>query len=148
MTVTPEAGDFGLTQIHGDTGKLIRFGQWLNGDGFADYEHAFIYIGGGKIVEAELPVTRIGDLSEYDDCTIEWSTGIVKPTQMQRYNIVSFAKACVGTPYSIADYFSLAAKRLHIPIPGLTAYVKSSGHMICSQEVAYLLLHGWLSVVR
>lgn len=36
-------------------------------------------------------------------------------------------------PYSVADYFALAAHRLHIPAPHLKRYVRSSGHMICSQ---------------
>ena len=39
-TVLP--GTIGLTQISGDVGRLIRVGQWMCGDGFTDYQHAFI----------------------------------------------------------------------------------------------------------
>ncbi|MFD0528969.1 hypothetical protein ACFQ1I_21765 [Kitasatospora arboriphila] len=33
--------------------RLIRIGQWLNASGFADYEHAFVFVGDGQLVEAQ-----------------------------------------------------------------------------------------------
>lgn len=134
--ITPQPGDFGLVEISGDVGKAIRFGQWLNGDGFKDFEHAFVYIGGsnGQIVEAEPGGARIATYHEYGS-PIYWSTGIIGLDSLTRAKIVIAAAGYVGTPYSVADYFSLAAKHLHLWAPGLNAYVKSSGHMICSQLV-------------
>ena len=48
----PLLGDFGVVPMAGDLGKLIRFGEWLNGDGWSDIEHAVLYVGGGQLLEA------------------------------------------------------------------------------------------------
>lgn len=134
--MTPEPGDFGLVSIEGNVGFLIRLGQFLNGDGFRNYEHAFIYIGDGKIVEAEPGGARIADLSEYDGRDIMWSTGLVELTEAQRQVIVDAAKNDVGTPYSFLDYLAIALYRLHIKHPGVAKRVEESQHLICSQLVA------------
>lgn len=133
----PQPGDFGLVKMGGETGKLIRFGQWLNGDGFADYEHAFVFIGPGQpgqIVEAEPGGAIVSPAGKYGGAVL-WSSGKIALTAVQRRTIVQSAKRYEGTPYSFADYAALAARRLRIPAPGLKAYVASSGHMICSQLV-------------
>jgi hypothetical protein len=136
VTVVPLPGDFELTHINGDVGTLIRFGQWLNGDGFADYEHARLYLGGGLCVEAEPGGARLSAVSANDNVPHVWSTGYILRTDSQRAGIVAAGHKYVGVPYSFADYEALAAKRLHLWVPGLNAYVRSSGHMICSQLVA------------
>ena len=130
----PLPGDFGVVKMGGDAARWIRIGQWLNGDGFADYEHAFVYTGGGGIVEAEPGGARTTDASKYGGGVL-WSTGIIPLTDAQRRAVVKAARGYIGTPYSAADYFALAAKRLRLGplVPGLRAYVASSGHMICSQ---------------
>jgi uncharacterized protein YycO len=133
--VVPLLGDFGLTQIHGDVGKLIRFGQWLNGDGFADFEHAFIYVGDGNIIEAEPGGARKRPYSEYSGNTILWSTGHCKLNFGQRTSIARTAQALVGTPYSFVDYLALLMHRFHVPAPYLQRYIQTSDHMICSQLV-------------
>lgn len=129
-------GDFGLVSIKGGVGKLIRLGQWLNGDGYSDYEHAFIYIGDNQIIEAEPGGACISDLSEYDGRPIRWSTGIIPLTDAQRQTIVEAAKADVGTPYSFLDYLAIACYRLGLRHPGVAKRVLSSKHLICSQLVA------------
>lgn len=134
MATSPPAGLIGLTSIHGDVGKLIELGQFLDGSGFGQWEHAFISVGGGLIVEAEPGGARVGHVSEYS--VIHWchglySLGIAKQTA----NAALAAKTYVGVPYSAADYFALTAHRLHIPAPGLQGYIASSGHLICSQLV-------------
>lgn len=125
----PPLGSIGLTQIHGDVGRLIRLGQWLNGQGFADYEHAFTFIGNGRIVEAEPGGARIAQLSEYDNDHVLW---LECPPQYGQ-QVANAAKFLVGTPYSFADYLALALHRLHIPLPWLRSYIESSRHMLCSQ---------------
>ena len=132
----PQLGDFGLVKMNGDAGRLIRFGQWLNGDGFADYEHAVVYVGNDRIIEAEPGGAKLSHVTRYKD--ILWSTGWVDLTDAQRRVIALTARALEGTPYSTVDYFAIAAKRLHIPGFGLLKrYVASSKHMICSQLVDY-----------
>ncbi|NUP47567.1 MAG: hypothetical protein HOW97_09695 [Catenulispora sp.] len=136
MTDTqPLPGDFGLCRITGPVGVLIRLGQFLAGGGDADYEHAFVYVGDGRIVEAQPGGARETEMSEYADRPILWSTGKVLLTNARRQAVVAAARSLIGTPYSAVDYLAIAAHRLHLPLPGLRRYVASSGHMICSQLV-------------
>ncbi|GGX13893.1 hypothetical protein [Streptomyces noursei] len=130
----PLPGDIGLTQISGVTGRLIRFGQWINGDGFADYEHTFLVLPGERLLEAEPGGARIRPLSEYDGSDVLY----VCPkqlTEQQREKICAAADRYVGVPYSFLDYLAIATHRLHVPVPGLRRYVASTRHMICSQLV-------------
>lgn len=132
-------GDFICVPIGGQTGKLIRIGEWLNGDGFQNYEHAEIlvtrtttlgaYPGGAAIQTLAPPDYQIGWL---------WSSDAIHPSPAQRMTIIQTAASLKGTPYSALDYFAIAAHRLHVPGgPLLEDYVASQKHMICSQLVDY-----------
>ncbi|MFE7246063.1 hypothetical protein [Streptomyces sp. NPDC057580] len=128
----PQPGDIGLTSITGTVGRLIQIGQWLNGDGFGPYEHAFIVLPDDQLIEAEPGGAQVAPLSEYDDREVLY----VSPaglTPAQREAIVSCALKYRDVPYSFLDYAALAAHRFHLPVPGLRTYVESTGHMICSQ---------------
>ena len=135
----PQPGDIGVTQITGDVGALIRLGQWLNGDGFADFEHAFVVSevvpdSSGRapivlIVEAEPGGAREVSLGEYDARTIAW----LRCPEQYRHDVAAAALALRDTPYSFLDYLAIAAHRLRLPIPWLRSYVRSSKHLICSQ---------------
>lgn len=127
--VAPRPGDIGCTQIRGTAGRLIRAGEWLNGDGYGDFEHCFVYLGGSELIEAEPGGARIAHLSEYDQRTIRW----VRCPDPYRTQVAAAARALEGTPYSFLDYWAIAAHRLHIPVPGLRAYIGAEGHLICSQ---------------
>jgi cell wall-associated NlpC family hydrolase len=135
MIRIPKPGDFAVVRMDGRVGRLIRIGQWLNGDGFADFEHAFIYVGDGRIVEAEPGGAREANLSEYDGWPMVWSTGRIALTEAQRAAIAAAALGYVGVRYSAADYFAIAAHRFRLPLPWLRRFVASSKHMICSQLV-------------
>jgi hypothetical protein len=122
----PRPGDVGLTQISGAGGKAIRLGQWLNGEGWEDYQHAFVFIGrldglvgADWIVEAMPEGARMVQ-NWHDARRARW---LICPDE-HRDAVAASARGFVGVPYSVADYFALAAHRLHIPAPG---------HMICSQ---------------
>lgn len=127
------AGNFGLVKINGSAGFWIKIGQWLNGDGFADYEHAVMALSNGDLIEAEPGGARIRSQSEYDGTNIIWSDWPL--TDQQRADADREGRALEGTPYSALDYFAIAAKRLHIPIPGLRRYIKSRKHEMCSALV-------------
>ncbi|MFG3287220.1 hypothetical protein ACGF3G_00150 [Streptomyces sp. NPDC048179] len=139
IRATPRPGDIGLTNITGLVGKGIEVGQWLNGDGFAPWAHAFLVMPDGKLIEAMPGGAQVVPLTEYDDRDVVY----VSPaglTPAQRWAITACARQYEGVPYSFADYAALATHRLHIPAPGLRTFVASTGHMICSQLVdrAYL----------
>lgn len=138
--MTPGPGWIGLTRIKGEVGTLIRFGQWLNGDGFSVYEHAFVatfpdgnstfpYSPGPMwIAEAEPGGAKHVPL-HYDLNKIAW---IKPPNGVLGYNTALEAVNMVGTSYSFLDYFALAAHRIHLPVPGLQEYVADTGREICS----------------
>lgn len=121
-------GSIGLTRIAGDVGELIRVGQWLNGDGYSDFEHAFVYVGNGEIVEAE-PGGARQVAQHYTLRSVVW---LPCPADYGRA-VADAAIELVGTPYSFLDYAALATHRLHLPAPGLREYIQDTGHMICSQ---------------
>lgn len=141
-------GTTGLTSISGEVGRLIRLGQWLaenpvnrwwgkNDEPY--YQHAFIYLGPtqlypeGAIIEAEPGGARVRSVNEYG--TIYWCNAIAyhKAPPHEIRAIANTAATYVGIPYSFLDYFSIAAHRLHVWVPGLKRYIKSTEHMICSQ---------------
>ncbi|MEU8914320.1 hypothetical protein [Streptomyces nigrescens] len=130
----PLPGDIGLTQISGITGRLIRLGQWINGDGFADYQHAFLVLPDERLLEAQPGGARIKPLSAYDGSSVLYvcPEGL---TEQQRTALCAAATVYVGVPYSFLDYLAIAAHRFHLPLPGLRRYVASTRHMICSQLV-------------
>lgn len=133
---TLRVSDFGLVQVDGWPGDLIRIGQGLNGDGWSKLEHAFLYLGGGTIIQAEPGGAKIYPLSIYDKRNVRWSSGLFPDlTDQQRRDISNVARFLQGTGYSSADYFALAAHRFHMPIPGLKDYIGDSHRLICSQLV-------------
>jgi len=135
---TPKAGDFGLVAIKGGVGRLIRIGQWLAGDGYADYEHAFIYVGNNEVVEARPKGAGYASLAAYTD--VDWyACPDVDGSNAVGIHIAQIAVALKGTPYSFVDYAALAAIAAHLPLSSrlLRHYVADSGHMICSQLVDY-----------
>lgn len=132
----PRPGDFGLVSIPGGVGFLIRVGQWLNGNGFRNYEHAFIVLDEYSLLEAMPGGAIVSSLDKYSHHRVRYST--VELTDQQRADIVSQARKLQGTPYSILDYLAIAAKRFNLKFPGLDSRVKSYKHMICSVVVAHL----------
>ncbi len=120
----------------GRVGRLIRIGQWLNGDGFADYEHAFVYVGDGDLVQAEPGGAVLAPLTDYDGRPTLWSTGHIPLDDEQRRAVVAAARGYLGVPYSMTDYLALAAHRFRLPVsPLVKDYVADTRHMICSQLV-------------
>lgn len=144
MTITTAAGktvlpgDFAAVRVHGDVGKMIEIGEWLNGSGFGNWEHAIFYAGGPDdlCLEAE-PGGALLIPYRYRDrpADVLWSTGnpALELTAQQRGRALPVAELYKGTPYSALDYDALALHRLHIPAPGLRGYIQTTKHMICSQ---------------
>ncbi|WP_333745765.1 hypothetical protein [Streptomyces sp. IBSBF 2950] len=135
----PQPGDIGLTSITGPVGRLVQVGQWLLGDGFGAYQHAFIVLPGNRLIEAQPGGAEIASLDAYADRDVLY----VSPsglTSAQRKAICDNALRYVDVPYSFLDYIALAAHRFRIPVPHLRRYIETTGHMICSQlcDRAYL----------
>lgn len=121
----------GLVPIGGAGGRLIRIGQALNGDGFSDFEHAFVALPGNMAIEAEPGGARIVPLGYQG---IHWCEGLYGLLDASAQALVPVkAQQLEGIPYSWLDYGALFTRRLRIPVPGLREYIAASGHLICSQ---------------
>jgi hypothetical protein len=127
--MTPKLGSIGLVEMQGNLGRAIRVGQWLNGDGFADYQHAFVYVGSGEIIEGMPGGALKSPLDKYDPDSVVWLTC---PDEFGA-GVAAAARGYEGIPYSFLDYGAIALHRFHVPTPKLKAYIESTGHMICSQ---------------
>lgn len=134
IELSPKPGDIGLTRITGLVGWMIRLGQFFNSDGFSHYEHAFIVLEDGMLIEAMPGGAQIIPLSEYDDYDVLYVT-VPGLTAADRKRICAAARSFEGVEYSFVDYAAIAAHRLHLPLPGLRAFVESTDHQICSQLV-------------
>lgn len=127
-------GDFGLVAMPGNVGLLVRIAQWMNGNGFANYQHAFLYIGDGYVIQAQPGGAVMTPVDKFTH--VYWSTGVIALTSEQRAMVSAKAHTYLGTPYSFLDYLALAAHRLRLPGSRLLKnYVSSSSHLICSQLV-------------
>lgn len=134
MPLVVQPGDFAVIPVSGPVGKLISIGEFLDGSGFGDYDHAEIYVGNNQTLGAYPGGAALVDLPQ-DQSGWLWSTGHITLTDAERTAIVANAMECKGIPYSSLDYFALAAHRLHIPAPLLKEYIASTKHLICSQLV-------------
>lgn len=128
----PQAGDFAVVSASGLAGKFVHVLQWLAGSGkYSQYQHAFVYIGDGKILQAEPFRARITPMTVHAKTL--WSTGIITIPDDARAKVPELARAMEGTPYSLLDYLAIAAHRLHIPAPRLQAFISATGHEQCAQ---------------
>lgn len=82
------------------------------------------------IVEAQ-PGGAVEVPWHYEERPHQWSTGIVDmPVEAG-----AAALKYVGVGYSWLDYAAITVHELHLPAPGLRAYIGSTHHLICSQLV-------------
>lgn len=136
----------------GAGGRVIRWLQRFNGDGFADYEHVRVLkeVRGrnlGLFFEAQ-PGGAVFAEHELDGEGRFWSTGILKPTVAQRGRMVEAMERYgphdgkPGVGYSWADYAALALRRLGFTAPLLRKFIETVKHMICSQAGARIWWDG------
>lgn len=140
-TNDPGLGWIGLVKMKGHVGRVIRAAQWLNGDGYEDYQHAFTNVGGGWIIEAMPGGALLSPLSRYADqkilwlkCPREYGEAVADAARSFGPQYGDDGKLLrKGVPYSFADYAALALHRFKIPTPLLKRYIERSKSMICSQ---------------
>jgi hypothetical protein len=144
VVAQPRPGDFVCVPISGPVGVGVTIGQWLDGDRFQFYDHTEVYVGRanadgpfgytvstypngqGKRALPCQPKDLPGSL---------WSAGLIGLTGTQRTGIVEWALAHQDTGYGFLDYGALILHGLHVPAPGLRAYIASTHRLICSQYV-------------
>lgn len=130
----PTPGSIGLVHVDGLAGHAIEIADFLNGDGWEDYEHAFVFEGGtslndATVIEAEPGGARRALLSEYRGRKVLW---LPCPPEFSAA-VVAAAVKYLGTPYSGMDFIDIAAYRFDFPLEVfIKDYVEDSKHIICS----------------
>ena len=129
MTYEPQLGDYGCVATSGFVGFLIQLGTMTK------FNHSFIYVGDGKIVEATpLHGVILSPVSKYED--IAWNKGEAKSDE-QRQNLVKEAFTHLGRRYSFLDYVAIILRMLRFQAPGwLTYKLSMTTSEICSELVA------------
>ena len=127
----PELGAFGVTATSGWKAWVIRAVTR------SDVNHAFVYVGDGRIVEANPSGAAVGNVDEYPHAI--WSHMAL--TTQQRHAIANAADTLVGTPYSWVDDACIGLADLfgwHVPEP-VRARLSGRSRLMCSQlvDVAY-----------
>ena len=125
----PRMGDYGVVKTNGWAARFIQVGT------MSRWNHAFIYIGNGQIVEANPTGVAISPVSKYPK--IAWNQH-EELTDAQRAKIVKKATSFVGDSYGFGAIAIIALKILGLKIiPTLRKAVEDENSVICSQLVAW-----------
>jgi uncharacterized protein YycO len=132
MSYQPRPGDYGVVHTSGFFGKLIRLGT------MSRWNHAFIYIGDGKIVEANPSGVAVSPLGKYPAYYVAWNQH-EELSDDQRKRIVEHALSMVGDSYGFVDIANLAFRILGLKVIANTkVFCRASQRfgVICSELVA------------
>jgi cell wall-associated NlpC family hydrolase len=138
----PNVGDYFVVRTNGWAGWLIRIGTG------SKWNHAGIYIGDGKIVEARPVGVTISDLSKYNGMPIIWNTTVDNLTPDVGQHIANRAKMFVGDRYGFWSILNIALKILFLGwFPNLKR-AEDENSVICSQLVAWSYSVGGIKVSK
>ena len=131
MSYTPRPGDFGVVKTNGIVGRLIRVGT------ASRWNHAFIYVGDGVIVEANPTGVAISPVTKYPK--IAWNQHDTISDEI-RAEIVEAAFKEVGKPYAFSDiaalFFRIVGLRFIRPNVFWKKLAKKES-WFCSELVSY-----------
>lgn len=115
------------------TGSL--FGWLIRAFTRSPYDHAFVYVGGGQIVEATAWGVRLDKLALYTGAKAAANTG--EPmTTAQRDAVVASARATVGREYNWPDIPVIGLRLLGFKWGWLRRVANDRDADICSEDVA------------
>jgi cell wall-associated NlpC family hydrolase len=101
----------------------------------SEFDHAFVVVGGGQIIEAQPGGARWAELSDYEGQLLVFdSEEPVTPAQAKR--VIDKAITLIGTRYGWTDIARLALRCLGVQWRWLTQAADNERAMICSQLVA------------
>ena len=129
MTYEPRPGDYGVVKTKGWLGFIIRLGT------MSRWNHAFIYVGGGHIVEANPSGVEFQPL-HYS--RVAWNQH-EELTEEQRSMIVTHARQSVGRNYSFVTIALIILRILGVKALANMKILRSLGEKdgyICSELVS------------
>ena len=127
----PRPGDFGVVKTDGIIGRLIRVGT------ASRWNHAFIYLGDGLIVEANPTGVAISSVSKYPQIAWNRHTNIPAKT---RDKIVEAAYKEVGKPYAFLDIIVIFLRIIGLRFIRPNTFWKKLSDIngwFCSELVSY-----------
>jgi len=125
----PRIGDYGVVRSSGFFAKLIRIGTTSR------WNHAFIYAGEGKIIEANPGGVTVSPVDKHTK--IAWNRH-ERLTNAERMQILAHAEKAIGKPYNFYIIFILTLRALGVkilPKSVIRWFAKNEGY-ICSELVA------------
>lgn len=125
----PVAGRYGVVKTFGWVPWLIRRAT------HSQFDHAFVIVEDGAIVEAEPGGVRLGHLSEYYGNRIAINSA-EDMTVAQRTAVVATAKQMIGKPYGDLQIVEDGLESLGWHWRWLLNRAAGDGEVVCSQLVA------------
>jgi uncharacterized protein YycO len=126
----PRIGDYGVVRSNGIFARLIQIGT------VSRWNHAFVYIGDGQIIEANPRGIEVSSVFKYP--LIAWNQHEELDAK-ERHIIVEHAKAQIGKPYNFLVIANLALRILGLKVLANTKLLykmaQKDGY-ICSELVA------------
>lgn len=136
----PNVGNYFVVKTKGLAGLAIRLGTGSH------WNHAGIYLGNGKIVEARPVGVTISDLSKYDGMSIVWNSTVDNLTDEERMQIVTRARGFVGDKYGVWSIIALFFKCLGLSLFPANRRAENENSVICSQLVAWSYSVGGIKI--
>jgi len=137
----PSVGDYFVVHTTGIAARLIQIGTR------SKWNHAGIYIGDGKIIEARPSGVKIDNLSKYDNHKIIWSNES-SLTEQERINLVNFVKGFENDGYGVWSIVALGFKCLGLSVLPANILAEKENKVICSQLVAWAYSHVGVKVSK
>lgn len=125
----PAAGLYGVVKTSGLVPWVIRRAT------HSQFDHAFVVLEDGAVVEAEPAGVRLGHLSEYYGCRIAINSAEEMSVE-QRATVVATAKAMIGKPYGDLQIIDDGLESLGWHWRWLLKRASGDGEVVCSQLVA------------
>lgn len=125
----PPAGVYGCVKTSGFVPLMIRVvtRSWA--------DHCFVSIGDGRIVEAEPGGVRIGDVSEYAGCRVEYNADEAM-TDTQRAAVAEFAESKRGEAYAWTADAVDGLRSLGLRWRFLARFERARRSVMCSELAA------------
>ena len=132
-SVSPEPGDFAVVAYKAP-GWGARLIGWFTR---SKWTHAFIYMGDGKIAEAQRSGFTINELAAYDDAELLWSTDRYVISTRERDQICAAARCLIGVPYGWIDIVCIVLSAVGITPAPVMDRLAAHSTVICSQAVVH-----------
>jgi hypothetical protein len=124
------AGCYGVVKTRGFLGWLIRIST------HSPYDHAFLFLGGGQVIEASSPQgVRIRSLPEYAGCQMAANTAEAITT-VERAAVIEQARSLVGDGYAWPDLAVIGLGEIGVHWRILLRLTGGRHALICSWYVA------------